>query len=187
MTTSNSSTPQAVSDHQLDWNDRLQDWLDGDFSEGGAEVEKHLMSCEICQEQLAAMQALDTSLVSELPQLRLDASFDARVFGQIDKMDEARRAAARQLAEEERRRNLDALARSWRRSLAFVLPGILGGIALAFALAGYLDASDLTAKLAQQGASELGGNANVIHYLLTALLGAAFGGVMARWLSSAGE
>ena len=186
MTTSNSSS-QAISDHQLDWNDRLQDWLDGDFSESGAEVEQHLMTCEICQTQLAAMQALDTSLVSELPKAQLDASFDARVFEQIDKMDEARRAAARQLAEEERRRNLDALSRSWRRSLAFVLPGILGGIALAFALAGYLDASELTAKLAEQGASELGGNANVIHYLLTAVLGAAFGGVMARWLSSAGE
>jgi anti-sigma factor RsiW len=187
MTTSIPSPSQARSDHQLEWNDRLQDWLDGDFSESGAQFEQHLSTCEICQQQLAEMQTLESSLMSELPRPELDASFDARVFTQIDTMDEARRAAARQLAEEERRRNLEALGRSWRRSLAFVLPGILGGIALAFALAGYLDASDLTAKLAQQGASELGGNANVIHYLLTAVLGAAFGGVMARWLSSAGQ
>ena len=67
-----------------------------------------------------------------------------------------------------------------------MLPGILGGIALAFALAGYLDASGISGRLAQS-ASELGGNASMIQTLLTGLLGAAFGGGMARWLSRAGE
>src|SRR4051812_20888235 len=185
MKTSNSQTPQSLLDHQLDWNDRLQDWLDGDSLESGAEVEQHLGTCEICQQELERLQTLESSLMSELPRPHLDASFDARLFEKIEGMDEARRAAARERVEAERQQSLEALARSWRRTLAFVLPGILGGIALAFALAGYLDASGITSRLAEQGASELGGNASMIQTLLTGLLGAAFGGLMARWVSRA--
>jgi len=186
MTTSTPQTPQSVSDHHLEWNDRLQDWLDGDLSEHGAEIEQHLGTCEICQEQLEQLQALESSLIEVVPRPRLDASFDARLFEQIESMDEARRATARARVEAERQQSLEALARSWRRTLVFVLPGILGGIALAFALAGYLDASGISGRLAQS-ASELGGNAGMIQTLLTGLLGAAFGGGMARWLSRAGE
>jgi anti-sigma factor RsiW len=188
MANSKPLNAEAISEHILEWNDRLQDWLDGDFSQSDrAEFEKHLATCEICQEQVAQFQSLETSLTGGVARPQLDASFDARLMAQIDSMDEARRTVARQRAEEERQRSLDALARSWRRTLAFVLPGILGGIALAFALAGYLDASGITDKLAVQGASELGGSVNVMQFVLTAILGAAFGGIMARWLSRAGE
>src|SRR4051794_26988823 len=121
MTTSSPHTPQSLLDHHLEWNDRLQDWLDGDSSENSAEFEHHLRTCEICQQQLERLEALESSLMSELPRPRLDASFDARLFGQIERLDETRRAAARERAEAERQQSLDALARSWRRTLAFVL------------------------------------------------------------------
>ncbi|MFL6577151.1 MAG: anti-sigma factor family protein [Povalibacter sp.] len=185
MAKSTSQTPQSISEHQLEWNDQLQDWLDGDSE--SAEFEQHLSTCDICQEQLAEMQSLDASLMAASPKPTLSASFDARLFEQIETLDESRRAAARQRVEQERQRDLAALSRSWRRTLAFVLPGILGGIALAFALAASLDASGITTKLAQQGAIELGANAGVIQFLLTAILGAALGGVMAGWFSRAGE
>ena len=55
---------------------------------------------------------------------------------------------------------------------------------MAFALAGYFDASGLTGKLAES-ASEIGGNANLMHAVITALLGADIGGLTAGWLSRA--
>ena len=188
MTTRNSFDANEPSQHILDWNDRLQDWLEEDFSQTDrAEFERHLAGCEICQEQVAQFRALDSSLRASLPSLQLGASFDARILSQIDSLDEKRRVAAVQQAEEERRRSLDALARSWRRTLAFVVPGILGGIALAFVLVGSIDSSGLFDKIALEGASELGGNASLIPALLTAMLGAVCGGIMARWLARTGE
>ncbi len=188
MTTRNSFDANEPSQHILDWNDRLQDWLDEDFSQTDrAEFERHLAGCEICQEQVAQFRALESSLSASAPRPQLDASFDARILSQIDRLDDAQRAAARQQAEEERRRSLEALARSWRRTLAFVVPGILGGIALAFVLVGSLDSAGIFDKLALQGASELGGNASGIQALLTAMLGAVCGGIMARWLSRSSE
>ncbi len=187
MTTRNLDANEP-SQHILEWNDRLQDWLEKDFSQTDrAEFERHLAGCEICQEQVAQFRALDSSLSASLPSPQLGASFDARILSQIDSLDEKRRVAALQQAEEERRRSLEALARSWRRTLAFVVPGILGGIALAFVLVGSLDSSGLFDKIALQGASELGGNASVIQTVLTAMLGAVCGGIMARWLSRTGE
>lgn len=188
MSTSKSFDDTSRSEHILEWTDRLQDWLDQDFSQTDrAEFEQHLANCEICQEQVALFRSLDSSLSASVPHPQLDAAFDTRLLAEIDAFDEARRATARQQAEEERRRSLEALARSWRRTLAYLIPGILGGIALAFALVGSLDSSGIVDKLAVQGASELGGSISGMQAVLTALIGAACGGTMARWLARAGE
>lgn len=174
----------AVSEHHLEWNDRLQDWLDGDIEAGDAGVfEAHLGACSICQERVARMQALETALMAATPRPVLDAGFDARLFAMIDAVDESQRAAARQRAERELEQNLKALSRSWRRAVTFMIAGVIGGVAVALALAGYFDASGLTGKLAAEGASGLGGNTELLHAAITALLGAGIGGLTAGWLS----
>jgi anti-sigma factor RsiW len=176
-----------LSEHHLEWNDRLQDWLDGEADAvEGPLIEAHLAGCEICQERLTEFEHLEDELRTVTPALSLDESFDARLFSQIESVDEARRAAARQRLEQELQNNLQALSRSWRRSLAFVVPGIVAGIALAFALVSYFDASGLTGKLVAEGASEFGRNsASWVHMALTAGLGASIGGIMAGWLAKA--
>jgi anti-sigma factor RsiW len=178
-------SPQSIPEHHLEWNDRLQDWLDGEIESADAGVfEAHVGECPICQQRLAQMEQLESGLLAATPHPTLDASFDARLFEKIDAFDDAQRAAARRRVEQELQENLSALSRSWRRMLAFTIPGIVGGIAVAFALAGYFDASGLTGKLAES-ASEIGGNANLMYAVITALLGAGIGGLTAGWLSRA--
>jgi anti-sigma factor RsiW len=189
MPTAKATTPaQIVLEHHLEWNDRLQDWLDGDVeASDGSAFETHFAGCPHCQQRVAEMRKLDATLLADTPTLSLDSSFDARLLAQIESINEVQRAAARARVEEELRENLRALSHSWKRMLAFMVPGIIGGIALAFTVAGFFDASGITAKLAVEGASALGGNAALVHTVLTGLLGAAVGGVMAGWLARAAE
>lgn len=176
-------------EHQQEWNDRLQDWLDGDLSKSDEPVfAAHLADCSLCQQRLADFEQLENAMQAQAPRLSLDAAFDARLFAQIDAIDETQRAAARQKIEQELQQNLRALTRSWRRTLAFLVPGIIGGMALAFALMGYFDASGLTEKVVAEGASELGSqSANLIHAVFIAITGASIGGVMAGWLAKTAD
>src|SRR5262245_28922989 len=102
-------------EHQREWNDRLQDWLDG---EPDAAFEAHLGGCARCQAQLEKMQALDEALHEGLPALTPSASFDARLFEKIDEIDEKKQLAARESAQHELQQNLQSLRRGWRRALA---------------------------------------------------------------------
>jgi anti-sigma factor RsiW len=183
--------PAATStdEHQLTWADRLQDWVDGDLTAADrSSVESHLSDCEICQAQLVELERLDRALTASAPRLSLDAAFDERLLRQIDTVDDSRRALARQRFEQEMRENLQALSRRWRRSLAFVVPGVIAGIALAFALAGWFDSSDLSRALVVEGANEFGRQtASYLQALSTALIGAGIGFAVARWLSSAAD
>ena len=65
---------------------------------------------------------LDRSLRSAAPRLALDDAFDAKLFAQIDAIDDSKRAEARQRIEQELQQNLQALARGWRRALLFIVP-----------------------------------------------------------------
>lgn len=188
-----SQQPQNDPQHALEWNDRLQDWLDGDLENTEAAVlVAHLAECTQCQQRLADFEHLENVLQAQAPRLSLDEAFDARLFAQIDAIDETQRAAARQKVEQELQNNLRELTRSWRRTLAFIVPGIIGGIALAFALMGYFDASGLTGKVVAEGTSELGSQlgsqgATLIHAVFIAVTGATIGGVMAGWLAKAAD
>lgn len=187
MATAQPSSPQQILEHQLDWNDRLQDWLDGDIDAADrVAVESHLGGCDICQQQMSALERIDEALFSGAPAPELSAAFDDRLFAQIDAIDETKRAAARQRVEEELQENLRALSRSWRRALAFVIPGVMGGIVLAFALAGYFDASGLAGRIAAEGAS-IGGNASAIQTALIGMIGAGIGGLLAGWLAKVAD
>ncbi|HWK73218.1 MAG TPA: zf-HC2 domain-containing protein [Povalibacter sp.] len=184
-TTPDQQLRHPLSEHHLEWNDRLQDWLDGDLEAAEApEFEAHLASCAICQERLGDFEQLETQLHQAAPTLALDSSFDARIFSQIESVDEAQRAAARQRIEQELQNNLRKLSQGWRRTLAFVIPGIAAGVALAFALTSYFDASGLTGRLVAESAGQLGaGSASWVHAVLTTALGASIGGLMAGWMA----
>lgn len=171
--------------HELEWSDRLQDWLDGALApdEQGS-VESHLATCASCREHLDALRALDTELSEATPRLSLDASFDARVFAQIASADEARLAADRRRLQAELESDLARLAKQWRRTLAIIAPGVLAGIALAFGLAEYFDTAEWMRSLTAQSAGEIGiVNATHLHMLLTSAVGAAIGYLVARWLA----
>ena len=180
-------TPQQ--DHDLQWNDRLQEWLDGDLpSAEVAAFEAHLADCAACQTLLGEFRQLDASLQAATPRLQLDDAFDERIFAQLDAIDETQRAAARAQAEREFQNNLRNLASGWRRAIAFVIPGIIGGIALAFAITGWFDGSGLASTVVAQSTSEFGRfGADYTHLMLTTLIGAGIGAGLARWLSTAVE
>lgn len=176
-------------EHDLEWHDRLQDWLDGESDERARELtESHLASCESCRQRLQELQTLDAALINLSPPMALNETFDARLFAQIDAASEAQRLEARARAQAEFQAELHALSRNWRRSLTTILPSVLAGIAIAMALAMYFDTSEWTQQLATQSAGEMKGvDASFIRLLFTATIGAAIGYVVARWMTGAEE
>jgi anti-sigma factor RsiW len=167
------------------WDDALQDWLDGELNDAdSAAFEAHLAACGLCQRSLPELEELDEALIEATPPLQLSAGFDQNLFAQIDAIDENKRLEARRRLEQEWQQQMQSLARNWRRTLAFVIPGIVGGIVLAVALMSWLDSSGITSNLVAQGAAELGGRS--IDYLrlgITAVVGGALGMVVAPWLA----
>lgn len=178
--------PPDVREHHVEWNDRLQVWLDGDLDAAdAATLQAHLAGCAHCRARADELGQLDRNLRSAAPRLALDQAFDARVFAQVEAIDDSRRTDARQLIERELQQNLRALARGWRRALSFVIPGIVAGIAIAFALSAWLDDAGFTRTLVVQSAAELGRDTSgMVRTLVTTLLGAGLGATIAGWLAS---
>jgi anti-sigma factor RsiW len=49
--------------HDIQWNDRLQDWLDGDLDASDtAALLAHMADCAACRARADELQALDRSL-----------------------------------------------------------------------------------------------------------------------------
>ncbi len=176
-------------EHDLEWNDRLQDWLDGDIEAGEQTlIESHLRECDTCQQHLLEFETLDTALSSAAPPIALDDTFDARVLAQIDATSDARRVQARQRVQAEVQAELRELSRNWRRTLGTILPGVLAGIAIALSMAIYFDTAEWVRAFAAQSAGEIEGlNATFIHLFLTSSVGAAIGYTVARWLTPAAD
>jgi anti-sigma factor RsiW len=175
--------------HDIQWNDRLQDWLDGDLDAADtAALQAHMADCAACRARADELQTLDRNLRSAAPRLALDDSFDAKIFAQLDAIDETKRADARRRLEQELQQNLHALARGWRRALFFVVPGVIAGVALAFALAWWLDTGGVMRTLIVQSAAEFGtDNSGQVRLIVMTVLGAGLGGMIARWLASVVE
>jgi anti-sigma factor RsiW len=184
--TARTANPSVAHEHELAWNDRLQDWLDGDLDAADTvALQAHISDCALCRARAEELQALDRSLRSAAPRLALDETFDAKIFAQIEAIDDTKRAAARQRIEQELQQNLQALARGWRRAVWFIVPGVVAGVALAFALTWWLTDAGLMRALIMQSAAEFGsGNASLVQPIATALLGAAVGGLIARWFAT---
>ncbi|HKU13138.1 MAG TPA: zf-HC2 domain-containing protein [Steroidobacteraceae bacterium] len=181
------STP--VVPHHLEWNDRLQDWLDGALdSADAAALQAHMADCALCRARAKELQELDRSLASAAPRLALDDSFDARIFAQIEAFDETKRAEARRRIELELQQNLQTLARGWRRALLFTLPGVVAGVALAFGLAAWLSDASVMQALVVESTAKLGAaSAAPMQLVAITVLGASLGGLVARWLASVVE
>lgn len=174
--------------HLSEWNDRLQDWLDGDLSASeAAALQAHLADCELCRARAEELRELDFNLASGSPRLALDDEFDAKLFAQIDAIDESKRAEARRRVEQELQDNLQTLARGWRRALLFILPGVVAGVALALGLASWLSDADVMQQLVSESARLGSSNSGLVHLIVTTVLGAGLGGMIARWLASVVE
>jgi anti-sigma factor RsiW len=167
------------------WDDSLQDWLDGELNGADtAAFEAHLAHCGKCQLNVGDFQELDQELAEASPPMELSGSFDQKLFAKIDAIDENKRIEARRRLEQEWQQQVQALARNWRRTLAFVVPGIIGGMVLAVALMTWLDSSGVTNSLVAQGAAEFGGQSiNYLRIGITGVVGAAFGMLLAPWLA----
>ncbi len=175
--------------HDIEWNDRLQDFLDGDIDAAdAAALQAHMANCADCRARADELRALDFSLSSAAPRLALDAAFDAKLFAQIDAIDDSKRAEARQRIEQELQQNLQTLARGWRRALLVIVPGVIAGVALAFALTWWLSDAEVMRTLIVQSAAEFGtNNSGAVRLIVTTLLGAGLGAVIARWFASVVE
>lgn len=181
----NQLTKHSPSPHSQEWHDRLQDWLDGELNGADtAAFEAHLQSCAECQQTMQDLEQLDAALAESSPPLQLNAAFDARLLAQIEAIDDSKRIEARRRIEQEWQQQMQALSRNWRRTLAFVIPGLVGGIVLAFAVAGWLDSSGVTDTLVAQGAAELGGRSvDFLRIGVTSVIGAALGLLVAPLLA----
>ena len=180
--------PSHEREHQLEWNDRLQDWLDGDLSAPeAAALQAHMADCAMCRARAEELRELDFNLANAAPRLALDAAFDAMLFAQIDAIDETQRAEARRRVEQELQQNLQALARGWRRALLFIIPGAIAGLALAFGLASWLSDASVMQQLVSESAKLGSGNSDQVHLIATTVLGAGLGGMIARWLAAVVE
>ena len=79
---------------------------------------------------------------------------------------------------------MQALSRNWKRTLALLVPGVIAGIAFAFAVLAWLDSSGVTSNLVAQGSAELGsGSTDLLRVGLTGVIGAALGAALAPWLA----
>ena len=178
----------ADPNHTFEWSERLQDLLDGDANPSEATaIERHLAACDECRSLLAELRELDASLQRAAPSVALDERFDERLYARIAAIDDAQRAAARERIERELHENLQALSHSWRRTLAFVIPGVIAGIALAFALSGYLFSADSVQPLMESAEALSRGHTPLFEAGFTALLGATIGAFVAHWLASVAE
>ena len=186
--TARTPNPSVAPEHELAWNDRLQDWLDGDLTAADAvALQAHLADCAMCRARAAELRELDFNLASAAPHLALDAAFDAKLFAQIDAIDETQRAEARRRVEQELQQNLQALARGWRRALLFIVPGAVAGLALAFGLASWLSDASVMQQLVSESARLGSGNSGQVHLIVTTVLGAGVGAMIARWLATVVE
>jgi anti-sigma factor RsiW len=181
----NQRLSQPPPTHSEEWDGRLQDWLDGELNTAESAVfEAHLAGCGECQQTLEALEKLDEALVDATPPMELNQAFDQRLFARIEAFDETKRIEARRRAEQEWQQQLQALSRNWKRTLAFVIPGVIAGIAFAFAVLAWLDSSGVTGSLVAQGSAELGrGSTDLLRVGITGFIGTALGVAVAPWLA----
>jgi anti-sigma factor RsiW len=171
--------------HLQDWNDALQDWLDGELAPiDRARFEAHLAACAICHESIATFERLDAALAASLPPVALSDSFDRRLLARIDASDEQSRVAKRSDIERQMQAERLELARGWRRTLAILVPSIVAGITVAFALAASLSGSEAVRSLIASGSAALGqGSGPLLQLAITSFMGAGIGLLIARWVS----
>lgn len=105
----------AGSGEKCEWEERLQDWIDGDVDASESEaVFAHAAPCASCGERIEALRTLDAQLARCLPPLALDEGFDRRVLTGVGGVPRDL-ASARSRIEREWQDQQEALRRGQRR------------------------------------------------------------------------
>ena len=172
--------------HDAQWNDLLQDLIDGELiGQERVALEAHIANCPRCRARHAKLRRLDQALNSKIEAPPLTPAFDQQVFARIHAMNEQAQEHARRRLERELHDNLQALARTWRRSLLSVIGGAIAGVALALAFVNWAGDATIAKSLVSAATNSVGhGYANIIHVLVTALIGAAIGAGVSRLMSA---
>jgi anti-sigma factor RsiW len=137
-------------DH-YEWDERLQDWIDGDLDpSGAAALEAHVAGCSACQARMSGFRALDTTLAKALAPPALSEAFDRRLLEHVDRASTSERTAARARLEREWQAQMRAFSRQWRHALGSMLLNLLLGTALLVALLARLGAPSLVSRLIEQ-------------------------------------
>jgi anti-sigma factor RsiW len=140
-------------DH-FEWDERLQDWIDGDLDAAeSAALEAHIAGCRPCQARLSAFRTVDEALSESLPGQTLPESFDRVVLERIDVASKAGRAAARARIQREYQDEIGAFSRQWRTALRSMILNVVVATALLAAfltrLSGSFSAASLTDQIGQ--------------------------------------
>jgi len=177
-----------IEQHDLQWNDQLQDLLDGDVTGSErAALETHVAGCARCRAQFTKLKKLDALLRARIDAPTPTASFDQQVFARINAFDTHAREKARRRIDRELKDNLEMLARGWRRGLISTLAGAVAGLALAFALIAWANQSGAASAAITAASNGIGNDASLLHTVVTMLIGAGIGAAVSRWLTGAVE
>ena len=175
-----------IEQHDREWNDRLQDLLDGDLSgTERASIESHVAGCTRCRTQFSKLKRLDVFLRSKVERPFVGVAFDQQVFARINAMNDQARDKVRQRMERELQENLRTLSAGWRRGLLSVIGGAIAGIALALAFLAWANDAGLARAFADAASTGIGsGYAGLAHTVATLLFGAAIGAGVSRLLTA---
>jgi predicted anti-sigma-YlaC factor YlaD len=134
---------QALATHLSQWQDHLQDSLDGALvAAEQAKLDEHLSTCAECraeQTKLLALHALFERQLGNAP--TLSADFSARVLASVDEQEQARRAAAKVRAERDFQKRRQAFELDWRSLWQRHMGSIVAGTTTIAAVAAMLGAT----------------------------------------------
>jgi anti-sigma factor RsiW len=138
----------ADSTDHLDWDERLQDWIDGDRDpSASAALEAHIAGCARCLARRSAFRAVDSALSRGVPRQALSADFDRVLLERIDRIPVSDRAAARARLEQAWQAELGAFSRQWRAALRSMILNALLAAGLLAAFLTRLPGAVSTARL----------------------------------------
>jgi anti-sigma factor RsiW len=141
----------ADSADHFDWDERLQDWIDGNVGpSGSAALEAHIAGCPRCLARRSAFQAVDSALSQGLPREALSADFDRSLLARIDRAPLSERAAARARLEQAWQTEVGAFSRQWHAALRSMILNALLATGLLAAFLTRLPGSASTAWLTDQ-------------------------------------
>ncbi len=116
----------AGSGDDCEWQERLQEWIDGDLGAGESEaVLAHAARCASCGEQMNALRAIHDQLATCLPRTTLDDEFNRRVLMGVDSASTDVDSARAHL-EGDRRAQEAALIRRLRRIYNWTILDLVG-------------------------------------------------------------
>lgn len=178
-----------IEHHDFEWNDRLQDLIDGDVvGSARATIETHVGSCKRCRTQFNRLKKLDALLQAQVERPDPGAGFDSQVFARIDAFDAQAREAARRRIDREFKDNLERLTNDSRRRLFGVAGGATAGASLVVALIGWMNQTGVANALAGAASNSVGGgHTGTLHTFVMLAIGASVGALVSRWVTSTVE